>query len=554
MGSATMEPPNSLPPRRRRLEELRDGLLDVLVVGGGITGCGIALDLAARGLRVAVVERGDWAGATSGASSRLIHGGLRYLEQRELGLVRESCRERGLMMRNAAGLVWPETFTFPIRRSDPIGRARLIAGLWLYTLVSLPRILGRPRILSPEQVGARIPGMTSELLRGGGSYVDGATDDARLTLAVLLTAIEQGAIALSRMEAVALEAGGRGVTARLIDRLGGEEFTIEARATVLAGGPFTDGLRERAGLDAGWVAPTRGAHILVPREKLRTDGAVIFPSTIDGRILFLFAGARVTTIGTTDLDAPANREVRATGAEVDYLLASARDLVPGADLGRDDVISTWAGLRPLLAAREDNPSARSREERLEREGPFWTIAGGKLTAWRSMAEKLGARITVELGSGNAALRSPTRDLRLHGAQRTPPSRPIWSPLSSSSTLRTPARPLEEAWSRRYASLTPAVRACVARVEGGEQPLDEETLLGEVDWAVEREDCLTARDFLFRRTDLALGPRDSVEGIGEMVLERMSGLCAWDEARRSAEGEELRTAIEQIHAWRKDPRV
>ena len=547
-----MEFPGPLSSRSRRLEQLRARPPDVLVVGGGITGCGIALDLAARGIRCAVVERGDWAGATSGASSRLIHGGLRYLEQFEFGLVRESCLERGLLLRNAAGLVWPETFTFPVRRGDPVGRAKLAAGLWLYTLVSTPRYLGRPRILSAERVRERIPGIATDLLRGGGSYVDGATDDARLTLAVLLTAAREGAIALSRMEACDLEAGSNGASARLVDRLDGEEIRLEAKAIVLAGGPFTDRLRARAGLAGTWVAPTRGAHLLVPRETLPTDGAVIFPSSIDGRVMFLLAWPRYTVIGTTDLDAAPDGEIRATGAEVDYLLDSARDLVPGADLGRDDVVSTWAGLRPLLAARGRDPSARSREERVEREGPFWTIAGGKLTAWRSMAEKLGARLAIELEIGHPHLHSPTRRIRLHGAQSTPPRRPPWSPLGAAGTPRAPARPLDEAWSRRYAALASEVRARLAGDESGEQLLDDETRLAEVDWAIEREDCLTARDFFFRRTDLALGPQKAVAGTIEAVLERMASRAGWDETRTASERADLEAALARIHAWKNDP--
>src|SRR6185503_12324060 len=168
-----------------------------------------------------------------------------------------------------------------------------------------------------------------------------------------------------------------------------QERTLTPRAVILAGGPFTDGLRERAGLGRGWIRPTRGSHVLVPRERLPTDGAVIFPSPLDGRVMFLIPWPRYTVIGTTDLDTDGESPVRATLAEVRYLLASANGLVPGAELGPADVVSTWAGLRPLLAANGDSPSARSREERVEREGSIYTIAGGKLTGFRSMAERLG---------------------------------------------------------------------------------------------------------------------------------------------------------------------
>ncbi len=547
---------NEIPPpppsRERRLERLDDGPLDVLVVGGGVTGCGVALDLAARGLRTAVVERGDWASATSSASSRLIHGGLRYLEHFELGLVRESCLERGLLLRNAAGLVWPESFTFPIRDGDPVGRAKLMAGLWLYTLVSTPRILGLPRRLSKAEALRRIPGMAPGSLRGGGAYLDGATDDARLTLAIVLTAMCRGAIALSRTEVTALERSRAGISAELRDTLDGATRNVEARAAVLAGGPFTDRLRARAGLGGGWVQPTRGTHLLVPRDRLPTDGAVIFPSPVDGRILFLLARPRETIIGTTDLDASPEDAVRGTAAEVDYLLDSANGLVPDAGLVGDDVISTFSGLRPLLAARGKDPSARSREERVEHEDNVWTIAGGKLTAWRSMAEGLGARITDVLMTGRGGHRSPTRRLLLHGALPDRMARPAWSSLPASSAPDL-ERARDEVWMRRYAALAPAVRELVDRTEGGTEPLDPDTLLGEVDWAVEREDCLCAEDFLFRRTDLALAGRETAERLAGAVLDRMASGASWDAPRRARERERALAALARVHGWREEPR-
>src|SRR5262245_13418099 len=202
-----MNDPIRLPTRAQRFEELERSAPDVLVIGGGITGAGLALDLVARGLRTALIERDDWASATSSASSRLIHGGLRYLEQFEFGLVRDSCLERGLMLQNAAGLVWPESFVFPVHRGDPTGRIKLAAGLALYTLVSVPRVLGLPHLHSPGEIARHVPGIRAAGLRGGGSYLDGATHDARLTLAVVLSAAARGALALSRVELLSLENG-----------------------------------------------------------------------------------------------------------------------------------------------------------------------------------------------------------------------------------------------------------------------------------------------------------------------------------------------------------
>lgn len=545
-----MNAPKSMPPRAERLLALAEARPDVLVVGGGITGAGLALDLVARGLSVVLVEKDDWAAATSSASSRLIHGGLRYLEQFELGLVRASCLERGLLLDNAAGLVWPERFVFPLRRAQSPGRAKLAAGLALYTLVSVPRVLGLPELNGVREVARRVPGIRTDLV-GGGSYLDGATHDARLTLAVVRTAIERGALALSRVEATAIENGASGASVRLRDVLGGGEFTLTARAVVLAGGPSTDALRRLAGLPGGWIRATRGTHILVPRERLATDGAVIFPSPLDGRVMFLIPWPRHTVIGTTDLDAAVDAPVRATRAEVDYLLASANGLVPAAELGYTDVLSTWAGLRPLLASDAERPSAVSREERIEREGALYTIAGGKLTAYRAMAEELGARLARDLGRGNGAARSPTRTLALLGAQARRVARPAWSALDADGRLPRAEDPLAVAWERRYASFAPAVAEHCQRAESGRSPLDPETLLGEVDWAVRHEDCLSPRDFFLRRTDLGYTAQAHDGALLERVLERMADALGWSRERQEGERRALRAALQNLQAWREN---
>lgn len=533
----------TLPTREQRFGRLLDGPADVAIVGGGITGAGIALDLALRGLRVVVVEKNDWASATSGASSRLVHGGLRYLEQFEFSLVRDSCIERARLLRNAAGLVWPETFLFPLRRGDRVGPVKLALGLGLYTALSVPHALGIPRILGKAETQRRLPGIDAEGLRAGGSYLDGSTDDARLTLAIVQSALRAGAIALSRVEAVAVEGGRSGCSLRLKDGLTGDEHTLEAARVVLAGGPFTESLRGVAGLDGSWISPTRGSHIVVPRHRLPTDGAVILSSAVDGRVMFLIPWPRYTIVGTTDLDAPAESPVHASREEVRYLLDSANALVPEAGLTEADVVSTWAGLRPLLTAPSTSPSARSREERVEVEQGIYTIAGGKLTGYRSMAEKLCAQLVEDLGRGTAGRRSPTRDHRLVGSLAAPVSRPAWSSLP----LADASGALEVAWRRRYAGRIDEVRrACEAN--DGLEPLDEETLLGEVDWAVREEDCLGLVDFFLRRTDLGHSPRAEEAEVVERASRRMAAALGWDDASRIRQIAQLRSVLGGAREW------
>ena len=540
--------PETLPTRAARLAALVETPPRVLVVGGGITGAGIALDLALRGVRTAVVERGDWASGTSSASSRLVHGGLRYLEQLELGLVRESCLERARLLQNAAGLVWPERFHFPLVAGG-VGAVKLAAGLALYTAVSLPRRLGIPRLVGAATLARRVPGIAAAGLRGAGVYLDGATDDARLTLAVLLSAVAAGAIAVPRCEVLALENGARGVAARLRDGESGAELELRAEAAVLAGGPFADALRARAGLTGpAWLAPTRGSHVLVPRARLPTDGAVIFASPVDGRVMFLIPWPRFTAIGTTDIDADPSEVPRATRAEVRYLLDSANGLVPAAGLVEADVVATWAGLRPLLASGAD-PSKRSREERVEVEGRVLSIAGGKLTGYRAMAERAAARMAELLGEP-ARRASPTRAHRLVGAEARPVGRPSWSALGGDGRPHLGPEPLVHAWAKRYGARAGLVRDVCQRVPGGLDPLDHETLLGEVDWAVRCEDALQPSDFYLRRTDLGLG--EGADTAAPAVLLRMAELRGWSPEERAGAARELQGALAHQRAWKLDP--
>lgn len=538
-------------PRSERVSSLDERAFDVLVVGGGITGAGVALDLSARGLAVALVERGDWAGATSSASSRLVHGGLRYLERGELGLVREGSRERARLLVNAAGLVWPERFTFPIVRGSRLGRLRLAAGLALYSLAAWPHPLGFGRLVSRREVARRVPRLRSSSLVAAGSYLDGATHDARLTLAVVRTAIERGVVALSRMDVRGIERGAHGAKLHLFDELGGDELCVTARAVVLAGGPFTDRLRAMAGLAGRIVAPTRGAHVVVARARLPLDGSVIFESPLDGRVMFLLSWPRASVIGTTDLDADPGEEVRATRGEVRYLIDSVNALCNAA-LTESDVRSTWAGLRPLLSADEADPSARSREERMIFDGSIVTIAGGKLTGYRAMAEKLGAALCARLGKGSPSTRSPTRTLRLVGALELGVPRPRWSSLDAQGDPECSPEAVRDEWPGRYGAFAGDVEETCRRSEQGFRALDAATLSGEIDWAVRHEDCLTAEDFFLRRTNLAHGENGRDPSAQASVLERMGALLAWNEDRAAHERVRLEAALARLDRWRLDP--
>lgn len=377
--------------RREHWRALGSERFDLLVVGGGITGVGTALDAAGRGLRVAVVEAGDWGQGTSSRSSRLIHGGLRYLETLDFGLVFEALGERRRLLELAPHLVRPLPFLFPVYRGGDVGMLKLAAGMWLYDGLSLFRGLPRHRMLGRSGARAREPRLATEGLQGGAVYHDAQVDDARLTVAVARAAHEAGArtVSYTRVVGFSKDDGGRISGARVRDALTGAEIEVRARLVLSATGPWTDELRRIADPDAKpRLRPTKGVHILVRRERVGNEGAIIFRSPVDDRVMFVLPWGDFTYIGTTDTDFRGSpSEVEADDHDLDYLIRSANGIFADAELARADVISAWAGVRPLLAEPdEDDPGDTSREHSIWREGNgLLCIAGGKLTTYRTMA-------------------------------------------------------------------------------------------------------------------------------------------------------------------------
>ncbi len=387
--------------RRASLEEVTAEPADVLVIGGGITGAGIARDAAMRGLRTVLVEQHDLAWGTSSRSSRLIHGGLRYLEQGNLRLVFEASRERRTLIGLAPHLVRPAPFAFPVYRQATVPLWKLAAGLWLYDILALFRNVKRHRTIGKRGMLEREPLLRDKDLVGGAIYYDAQCDDARLTLATARSAILHGALVSSYMRVERLElVDNRARGARVRDRLTGARGLIQATTVVNATGPWTDAIRRMEYPHAPPILrPTKGAHVVVPRSRVGNHGALTITSPIDNRVMFILPWGELTIIGTTDTDTAVSPEdVRATAEDVVYLLRSANAYFPNARLTEVDVLATWAGLRPLLIdEKARDASAVSREHRIE-QGPagMWTVAGGKLTTYRSMAAELVDAVVEEL--------------------------------------------------------------------------------------------------------------------------------------------------------------
>lgn len=391
---STMRPFNA-EGRALALDGVEQGAYDLVVVGGGITGTGVARDAAMRGLRVALFERGDFGSSTSSASSKLLHGGIRYLEQMEFHLVWEALSERARLCQLAPHLSRPIPFLFPLYKTDPVSPFLLDMGLWLYDVMAGVKNLGLHRRLNVKDVHAMEPALLTDGLRGGCSYFDAVTDDARLTLENARSAWEHGADCLSYVEVGELvEANGevRGVRVRDVAHGSREgDMVVRARCVVNATGPWSDVFRARSGLLAHLVRPTKGVHIMVKREKFPRNHAVVMSSPRDHRILFVIPWGTMCIVGTTDTDYdPTQGPPVATTDDVKYILDIMRHYFPESAVGDDDVLSAYAGLRPLYHEEKAGaPSTVSREHKIIEERPsLVTVVGGKLTTYRLMSASI----------------------------------------------------------------------------------------------------------------------------------------------------------------------
>jgi len=384
---------------RRNFSALGSKVFDVLVVGGGIFGAGIARDAALRGLRVALIDKADFASGTSSRSSKLIHGGFRYLEQAACRLVMESCRERQVLRNMAPHLVKPLPFLLPVYQGDQRSLGKMRIGMALYDALALYRNTARHRGLSPSATIEKEPQLAKNGLRGSILYYDCQEDDARFCIENILHAAQLGAVCMNYCELSGFVShNGTVAAANVEDRIGGNSLEIRAKCFINAAGPWVDRVAGLAGAGNGYLKPTKGVHILLP--KLTENHAIAFQAKRDGRIMFVLPWNDCSIVGTTDTDYSGDPDdVHAEPADIEYILAEVRALFPEVKIDYGDVITTFAGLRPLLHTRNGSkPSSRSREWQIIHHGPsFMSIAGGKYTTYRAEAQKIVDELLRKLG-------------------------------------------------------------------------------------------------------------------------------------------------------------
>ncbi|HLF29350.1 MAG TPA: glycerol-3-phosphate dehydrogenase/oxidase [Anaerolineae bacterium] len=543
-------PPSSRPfsaaTRTENLARLAREQFDILIIGGGITGTAAARDAALRGYTVALVEKEDFASGASSRSSRLAHGGLRYLERYEFGLVRESVIERARLLHNAARIVKPLAFIYPVYRRRYPPYFLLSIGLWLYDLMSIRGGRGTPfhRMLRPERLTEIEPLIVTPDVVGAARYYDAAVDDARLTLLTAKAAHHQGAVVANYAEVVGLlKAGSQTMGAQVRDALTGRELEVKARVVVNAAGPWVDRVRE---LDApgarALLRPTKGAHLIVPRARLPLCDAILLRSPRDNRVMFTIPWGDFTLIGTTDTDYTGRpEEAIADRDDAAYLLETVRALMPGVTLEIADVISAYAGLRPLIASDTTNPSAISREHAIvETKSGLITIAGGKLTTHRAMAEQLIDQVQAKL-------------LRDFGLAVKSPSLTTTAPLAVSGEIALPdlAEPTARHLIEAYGADVIEVLRLAASGAGLAEPIVLELpyLRVEALYAVENEMALTLCDFLMRRTHIAYEAGDGALLHAGMLAAQMGALLGWDDARMQREVAEYEKQVLLARAFR-----
>lgn len=492
---------------------------DFIVVGGGATGLGVAIDAASRGYRTLLLEQSDFAKATSSRSTKLVHGGVRYLRQGNVSLVLEALKERGLLLTNAPHLV--RNLPFVVPNYDWWEGPFYGIGLKMYDLLAGRQGFGRSHLISKERTLELLPTIEPDGLLGGVIYHDGQFDDARLAIAMARTATEQGAVVLNytRVTGLLKHAGEVvGVAAR--DEETGDEHEIRGRVVVNATGVFADGIRRMDDPQApAMIAPSQGVHIVLDRAFLPGDSAIMVPRTDDGRVLFAIPWHGVVVVGTTDTPVSSTPlEPRPMDSELDFLLEHAGRYLTR-DPGPQDVLSTFAGLRPLVndAGVATGTAALARDHTLHISATgLVTIAGGKWTTYRKMAED-----TVDQAALVAGLEERpcvTRDLHIHGHHRN---------SEQFGALRA------------YGSDAPALQALLRADPGLAEPLHPRHAVaaGEVVWAARHEMARTVEDFLSRRSRLLLlDARASVEAapaVARLLAAELGRDQTWQDAQVSA---------------------
>ncbi|MFE8695864.1 glycerol-3-phosphate dehydrogenase/oxidase [Cytobacillus sp. FJAT-53684] len=538
--------------RNEMINKLKSEKFDVLVIGGGITGAGIALDASMRGMKIALVEMQDFAGGTSSRSTKLVHGGLRYLKQFEVQMVAEVGKERAIVYENGPHVTTPEWMLLPMHKGGTFGKFSTSIGLKMYDFLAGVKKEERRSMLSVQETINKEPLVKKDGLRGGGYYVEYRTDDARLTIEVMKAAAEKGATALNYTKVDQLLYENQKVVGVLAtDQLSGEKYEIKAEKIVNAAGPWVDSIREKDGSKKGkTLRLTKGVHLVIDQSKFPLKQAVYF-DTPDKRMVFAIPREGKAYVGTTDTfygEDPVSPKM--TAEDRAYIIQAIQYMFPDVLLTEKDIESSWAGVRPLILEEGKDPSEISRKDEIwESDSGLITIAGGKLTGYRKMAQTIVDVLAKKF--------SEERDRDFPGCQTK--KMPIsGGDVGGSSQFadfitKQSQMGMEIGLSREdavhlaamYGSNTPTLFKMIEENGHTEAKHYQLPLLlwGKLKYALENEMAATPTDFFIRRTGALLFDIHTVREYRDQVLHLMADYFNWDQATKEKFNEQLEKELQ-----------
>lgn len=536
------------------LKEMSEKPLDLLVIGGGITGAGIALDAQVRGIQTGLLEMRDFAEGTSSRSTKLVHGGLRYLKQFEVKLVAEVGRERAIVYENAPHVTTPVWMLLPIYKQGTFGKFTTSLGLKIYDFLAGVKKEERRTMLSREQTLEKEPLLKKEGLLGGGYYVEYRTDDARLTLEVMKEAVRRGVKAVNHAKAVELlyDENGKIQGVRAVDQITGESYRIYAKKVVNATGPWVDTIREMDHSKKGkYLHLTKGVHIVIDGKRFPLKNAVYFDTPNgDGRMVFAIPRAGKVYIGTTDTNYDGDiTRLKMTEADRDYLLEAANGMFPSLNLTPADIESSWAGVRPLIHEEGKDPSEISRKDEIfVSESNLISIAGGKLTGYRQMAKKTVDLVAKQLEqeTGQTYPACSTDKVKLSGGDVG--GGDGYPRFVQEKTREGVGLGLDEAEAeklvRLYGSNVDRVFDIIksSAEEAGNAGLPK-SIYAQIVYGIDEEMTVKPVDFFIRRTGALLFDMEWVKKWQEPVVRVMQNHLGWSDEQTEAYKSELQQAID-----------
>ncbi len=540
--------------RTANVERLARERFDVLVIGGGITGAGVALDAAARGYSVAVVEKVDFASGTSSKSTKLAHGGIRYLPQFDFPMIHEGVVERGLMVRHAPFLVRPQAFvipvyaqmrwpsSLPVRPPTSFGLAFVLdIGLWMYDLMAGRLNIGRHKRISAQETLRRVPKLRSQGLNKALLYFDAQTNDAQLTVTVLRTAAQFGAVVTNYTQVTGFtRVNGKLDGAMVCDVLTNQEVTVSARHIINATGVYAEHVAALTGDEPkATVEPSKGIHLVVARERLHiSDTAVVLPETEDGRILYVIPWSARAVIGTTDTGTGDLDDPQASPEDIAYLLKHVNDYLE-VNLTEDDILSVYAGYRPLVKSRGARAADLSRTHAvLQENSGMITIVGGKLTTYRRMAQDT---VDVLAKRDGMPISHPTKKLLLAGAIGW---RDAKGEIEAHGRKLGLTQDILEHLAFNFGSITSNILDLIGEDASlGERLLPELPYVrAEVVYACRGEMAMTLEDVLARRTRIMLEDAERGAGVAPEVAALMARELGWSSEDTHAQVEQYRALV------------